>query len=151
VSESVKLRIALGADHRGYILKQDLIRYLEAELGCTTVDFGTDSEESVDYPEYGMKVAHAVANQEVDRGITICWTGNGMNMVVNKLPEIRGAYAFSEEMAQLTREHNDSNILSLAAKWVEPALARKIVKVWLETEFQGGRHLARIKAFSLKK
>ncbi|MFH2057053.1 MAG: ribose 5-phosphate isomerase B, partial [bacterium] len=148
MSESVKLRIALGADHRGYQLKQELIRYLESELRHETVDYGAESEESVDYPDYGMKVAHAVANHEVDRGITICWTGNGMNMVVNKLPEIRGAYAFSEEMAQLTRAHNDSNVLSLAAKWVEPGLAKKIVKVWLETPFEGGRHIARIKKFS---
>ena len=148
---SVKLRIALGADHRGYQLKQELIRYLESELGHETVDCGTESEESVDYPDYGMKVAHAVANHEVDRGITICWTGNGMNMVVNKLPEIRGAYAFSEEMAQLTRQHNDSNVLTLAAKYVEPELAKKIVKIWLETTFDGGRHTARIKKFSIKK
>jgi ribose 5-phosphate isomerase B len=147
----VKLRIALGADHRGYALKEQLKKYLTEELGHEVVDFGTESEESVDYPDFGMRVAHAVANHEVDRGITVCWTGNGMNMVVNKVPEIRGAYALNEEMARLTRQHNDSNVLTLASKWVSPEDAHRIIKVWLETEFEGGRHLPRIKKFSIKK
>ncbi|MCK4857142.1 MAG: ribose 5-phosphate isomerase B [candidate division Zixibacteria bacterium] len=144
------MKIALGADHKGYLLKEKVKAFLK-EQGHEVVDFGTDSEESTDYPDYGMKVAQAVANDEVDRGITLCWTGNGMNMVVNKLPEIRGAFAFTEEMARLTREHNDSNILSLASKWVEPELAEKIITVWLTTEFEGGRHLPRIRKFSIKK
>jgi len=144
------MKIALGADHKGYALKEKIKKYLQ-EQGHKVVDFGTDSEVSTDYPDYGMKVAQSVANQEADRGITVCWTGNGMNMVVNKLPEIRGAYALSEDMAKLTREHNDSNILALASKYVEPDLAFRIVKVWLETDFDGGRHLPRIKKFSIHK
>ena len=117
--------------------------------GYEVIDFGTDSEESTDYPDYGMRVAVSVANHESDRGITVCWTGNGMNMVVNKLPEIRGAYALTEEMAQLSRQHNDANVLTLGSKWVTPELAEKIVKVWLETKFEGGRHLQRVKKFSI--
>jgi ribose 5-phosphate isomerase B len=144
------MKIALGADHRGYLLKEKLKQFLE-KLGHEVTDFGADSDTSVDYPDYGGKVARAVAEGTVDRGITICWTGNGMNMVVNKLPEVRGAFAFSEEMARLTREHNDSNVLSLAAKWQELESVEKIVQVWLTTEFEGGRHIPRIKKFSILK
>lgn len=144
------MRIALGADHKGYALKERIKAHLIAQ-DHEVEDFGTDSEKPTDYPDYGMKVALAVANHEVDRGITVCWTGNGMNMTVNKLPEIRGAMALSEEMAKLTREHNDSNILSLASKYVEPDLALRIVDIWLNTDFEGGRHLPRIKKFSICK
>lgn len=144
------MNIAIGADHKGFQLKEHLKKFLQA-LGHTVTDFGTDSEESTDYPDYGMRVAHAVANREADRGITICWTGNGMNMVVNKLPEIRGAYALTEEMAQLSRKHNDSNILTLGSKWMENDLADKVVKVWLDTAFEAGRHEKRIKKFSIKR
>ncbi len=146
----ITMKLAIGADHKGFQLKEHLKRYLQS-LGHTVTDFGTDSEESTDYPDYGMRVAHAVANREVDRGITVCWTGNGMNMVVNKLPEIRGAYAMTEEMAVLSRQHNDSNILTLGSKWVDSNLAEKIVKVWLETTFEAGRHEKRIKKFSIKR
>lgn len=144
------MKIAMGADHKGYQLKEHLKKFLQAS-GHTVTDFGTDSEESTDYPDYGMRVAHAVANREADRGITICWTGNGMNMTVNKLPEIRGAYALTEEMAMLSRQHNDANILTLGSKWVTPDLAERIVKIWLETEFEGGRHEKRIRKFSIRR
>lgn len=144
------MKIAIGADHKGFQLKEHLKKYLQSQ-GHTVSDFGTDSEQSTDYPDYGMRVAHSVANRETERGITVCWTGNGMNMVVNKLPEIRGAYALTEEMAQLSRQHNDANILTLGSKWVSPELAEKIVKVWLETEFEGGRHEKRLKKFSLRR
>jgi ribose 5-phosphate isomerase B len=142
------MKIALGADHRGFALKEKIKTYLKS-LGHDVVDFGTDSENSADYPDYGIRVAHTVADKEVDRGITVCWTGNGMNMVVNKLPEIRGAYAFDEEMARLSRQHNDSNVLTLASKWVTPEMAERIVKAWLETNFEGGRHAVRVKKFSI--
>ena len=144
------MKIAIGADHKGFQLKEHLKKYLQSQ-GHTVSDFGTDSEQSTDYPDYGMRVAHSVANRETERGITVCWTGNGMHMVVNKLPEIRGAYALTEEMAQLSRQHNDANILTLGSKWVSPELAEKIVKVWLETEFEGGRHEKRLKKFSLRR
>ncbi len=144
------MKIAIGADHKGFQLKEHLKKFLQ-DLGHTVTDFGTDSEESTDYPDYGMRVAHTVANREAERGITICWTGNGMNMVVNKLPEIRGAYALTEEMAILSRQHNDANILTLGSKWVTPDLAEKIVKAWLTTDFEAGRHEKRIKKFSIKR
>lgn len=144
------MRIAIGADHKGFQLKEHLKRFLQS-LGHTVTDYGTDSEESTDYPDYGMRVAHAVANREVERGITVCWTGNGMNMVVNKLPEIRGAYAMTEEMAVLSRQHNDANILTLGSKWVENSLAEKIVRAWLDTPFEGGRHEKRLKKFSIRR
>jgi ribose 5-phosphate isomerase B len=144
------MKIAVGADHKGFLLKERIKEFLK-KLGHEVIDFGTDSEVSTDYPDYGMKVARAVADGEADRGITVCWTGNGMNMVVNKLPEIRGAYAFTEEMARLTRQHNNSNCLSLASKWQDPETAERIVQVWLTTEFEGGRHLPRIRKFSILK
>jgi ribose 5-phosphate isomerase B len=144
------MKIAMGADHKGFQLKEHLKKFLQG-LGHTVTDFGTDSEQSTDYPDYGMRVAHAVANREAERGITICWTGNGMNMVVNKLPEIRGAYALTEEMAILSRQHNDANILTLGSKWVTADLAEKIVKAWLTTDFEAGRHEKRIKKFSIKR
>lgn len=144
------MKIAIGADHKGFRLKEHLKKFLEAQ-GHVIKDFGTDSEDSTDYPNYGMRVAHAVANRESERGITVCWTGNGMNMVVNKLPEIRGAYALTEEMAILSRQHNDANILSLGSKWVDAELAERIVSVWLDTAFEGGRHEKRIRKFSLKR
>jgi ribose 5-phosphate isomerase B len=142
------MKIALGADHKGFALKEQIKSFLR-QWGHEVTDFGTDSEESTDYPDYGIRVAHAVANKEADRGITVCWTGNGMNMVVNKLPEIRGAYAFDEEMARLSRQHNDANILTLGSKWVTPEMAERIVKVWLETPFEGGRHANRVRKFSI--
>ncbi len=144
------MRIAIGADHKGYPLKEHLKALLE-RLGHQVTDYGTNSEESTDYPDYAMRVAHAVANREVERGITVCWSGNGVNMVVNKLPEIRGALALTTEMAVLSRQHNDSNVLSLGSKWVSAEQADAIVKAWLETEFEGGRHERRIKKFSIKK
>ncbi len=144
------MKIALGADHKGFPLKEHLRSHLEA-IGHEITDFGTDSEQSTDYPDYAMRVAHAVANRDVERGIVICWSGNGVNMVVNKLPEIRGAFAVNEEMAVLSRQHNDANVLALGSKWVSADLADKIVKVWLATDFEGGRHERRLKKFSIRK
>lgn len=139
--------IALGADHKGYELKNKIKQWLE-EWGYETTDFGTDSDESVDYPDFAMQVAKAVANDAAYRGIVVCWTGNGTNMAVNKLRKIRGAYALNEEMAKLTREHNDANVLSLGSKWITEEEAKKIVKTFLDTKFAGGRHERRVKKFS---
>ncbi len=144
------MKIAVGADHKGFPLKEHLKHLLES-LGHAVTDYGTDSVESADYPDFAMRVAHAVANREVERGITVCWSGNGVNMVVNKLPEIRGALALTPEMAVLSRQHNDSNVLSLGSKWVTQEVADQIVKAWLETQFEGGRHERRIRKFSLKR
>jgi len=137
------MKIALGADHRGFELKKKIKIYL-IDLGHQVTDFGTDSTESVDYPDFGFKVAESVAKGEADFGITFCWTGNGMNMVANKVKGIRSALCINEEMARLTRGHNDANVLALASKFVSEEQAKKIVDVWLSTEFEGGRHIPRI-------
>jgi len=105
------MKIALGADHRGFELKKKIKIYL-IDLGHQVTDFGTDSTESVDYPDFGFKVAESVAKGEADFGITFCWTGNGMNMVANKVKGIRSALCINEEMARLTRGHNDANVLA---------------------------------------
>ena len=137
------MRISLGADHRGFELKEKIKKYLK-DLGHQVTDFGTDSTQSVDYPDFGFKVAESVARGESDFGITFCWTGNGMNMVANKVKGIRSALCLNEELARLTRAHNNANVLALASKFVPEELAKKIVDGWLATEFEGGRHKPRI-------
>ncbi len=137
------MRISLGADHRGFELKEKIKKYL-VDLGHQVTDFGTDSTQSVDYPDFGFKVAESVAKGQSDFGITFCWTGNGMNMVANKVKGIRSALCLNEELARLTRAHNNANVLALAAKFVSEEQAKKIVDVWLATEFEGGRHKPRI-------
>jgi ribose 5-phosphate isomerase B len=137
------MKIALGADHRGFELKKKIKIYL-IDLGHQVTDFGTDSTQSVDYPDFGFKVAESVAKGESDFGITFCWTGNGMNMAANKVKGIRSALCVNEEMAKLTRAHNNANVLALASKFVSESQAKKIVDVWLTTEFEGGRHKPRI-------
>jgi len=113
-------------------------------LGHQMTDFGTHSTQSVDYPDFGFKVAESVAKRESDFGITFCWTGNGMNIVANKVKGIRSAVCINEEMARLTRAHNNANVLALASKFVSEEQAKKIVDVWLSTEFEGGRHISRL-------
>jgi ribose 5-phosphate isomerase B len=137
------MRVALGADHKGFPLKEKIKRYLE-QRGDEVTDYGTFTTESCDYPDFGLKVAHAVRDGVVKFGINICWTGNGMNMAANKVKGIRSGLCLSEEMAQLTREHNDANILSLASKYTEPELALKIVETFLTSVYQGGRHDQRL-------
>ena len=137
------MRVSLGADHRGFELKESVKKYL-TELGHDVTDFGTDSTESVDYPDFGFKVAESVAKGESDFGVTVCWTGNGMNIVANKVRGIRSALCLNDEMAMLARAHNDANVLALAAKFVPEELARKILDAWLSTEFEGGRHARRL-------
>jgi ribose 5-phosphate isomerase B len=137
------MRVAIGADHKGYPFKQKIIEILK-RLGHDVTDFGTDSEESVDYPDYGLKVAHAVADGKADYGITVCWTGNGMNMAANKVRGVRSGLALNPEMAHLTRLHNDANILSLAGKYTPENDLEAIVKEFLSTKFEGGRHVARV-------
>ena len=137
------MRISLGADHRGYELKEKVKKYL-MDLGHQVTDFGTDSTESVDYPDFGFKVAESVAKGDADFGITVCWTGNGMNIVANKVKGIRSALCLDEEMAMLARAHNDANVLALASNFVWEEMAKKILDVWLTTEFEGERHTPRV-------
>jgi ribose 5-phosphate isomerase B len=137
------MRVSLGADHRGFELKEKIKKYL-TELGHDVTDFGTDSTESVDYPDFGFKVAESVAKGESDFGVTVCWTGNGMNIAANKVRGIRSALCLNDEMAMLARAHNDANVLALAAKFIPEELARKILDAWLATDFEGGRHVRRL-------
>jgi ribose 5-phosphate isomerase B len=137
------MRISLGADHRGFELKEKIKEYLKG-LGHEVTDFGTDSTESVDYPDFGFRVAESVAKGQSDFGFTFCWTGNGMNMVANKVKGVRSALCLNEELARLTRAHNNANVLALASKFVSEEQGKKIVDVWLATEFEGGRHKPRI-------
>jgi ribose 5-phosphate isomerase B len=137
------MKIALGADHRGFELKEKIKKYL-MDLGHQVTDFGTHSTESVDYPDFGFKVAESVAKEEADFGITVCWTGNGMNIVANKVKGIRSALCLNEEMASLARAHNNANVLALSSKFVSEEKAKKIVDVFLRTEFEGGRHARRL-------
>jgi ribose 5-phosphate isomerase B len=137
------MKISLGADHKVFELKEKIKKYL-TDLGHQVIDFGTNSSQSVDYPDFGFKVAESVAKGESDFGIVFCWTGNGMNIVANKVKGVRSALCLNEEMASLARAHNDANVLSLASKFVSEEQAKKIVGVWLSTGFEGGRHTSRV-------
>jgi ribose 5-phosphate isomerase B len=138
------VRVALGADHRGFALKEELKRWLAAR-GHEIVDFGPASADRVDYPDYAFKVADAVVRHQADRGILICSTGIGMSIAANKVRGVRAALADSVRLARLSREHNDANVLCLGADFVSAAEARRIVSAWLRTEFAGGRHSRRVR------
>ncbi len=138
------MTIAVGADHKGYELKERVKSILKV-LGHEVLDFGTDSSDSVDYPDFGIKVAKAVVQHEADRGITVCWTGNGMNIAVNKVKGIRAGLAINTEMAYLTRLHNDANVLTLAALFTIEEQLEDIIETFLVTEFEGGRHVPRLR------
>jgi ribose 5-phosphate isomerase B len=137
------MKLAIGSDHAGFELKKKVKDILK-ELGHDIIDFGTDSKESVDYSDFAIKVAQAVSNGEVERGIAICWTGNGVTIAANKIEGIRATMGLNRDMAMLSRAHNNSNVLTLASKYVIETELREILKVWLETEFEGGRHTRRL-------
>ena len=137
------MHIALGADHAGFHLKDSLKRTLD-ELGVSYQDFGTDSPASVDYPDFAEAVARGVANGQFDRGILVCGTGVGMAIAANKVPGVRAAPVVDTDTARLAREHNDLNVLTLGARVTPEVRAREIVKVFLETAFEGGRHHSRV-------
>jgi ribose 5-phosphate isomerase B len=137
------LKIAIGSDHAGFEYKEK-IKVLLTSLGHEVRDFGTSSEEPVDYPLFIRPTAEAVARGECDRGIVLGGSGNGEAIVANKVRGIRCALCWSLETARLAREHNDSNVLSLGERMIPLDLALEIVKVWLETGFAGGRHARRI-------
>jgi ribose 5-phosphate isomerase B len=137
------VRIAIGSDHAGYRLKEDLKGYLK-ELGHESDDLGTHSEEPVDYPPICARVARAVRDGEADRGIVLGGSGQGEQISANKVRGVRAALCSDLFTARLSREHNDANVLSMGARIVAPALAREILRTWLETGFDGGRHERRI-------
>ncbi len=137
------MKIAVGADHAGFEFKAKVKEALEA-LGHEVVDCGTDSKESCDYPDFGLKVAHAVVDGTVDTGVNVCWTGNGMMMAANKVKGVRAGLALNVDMAELTRSHNDANVLTMAAKYTSLEDIAPILKAFLETDFEGGRHTRRV-------
>jgi ribose 5-phosphate isomerase B len=136
-------KIAIAADHAGFEEKEQLKKALD-KMGVEYEDFGTVSTDSVDYPDYAKKVGEAVAKGDFERGVLVCGSGTGMAIAANKVPGVRAAVAWNEEIARLARQHNDTNVLSIAARYTPPDEIEKIVKAWLETGFDGGRHLRRV-------
>ena len=137
------MRIAVAADHAGFVLKEKLRRALEAE-GHQLTDFGTDSEAPCDYPDFAFAAARAVAGGACERGILVCSTGIGMAIAANKVDGVRAAPAESEDEVRLTREHNDANVLTLGARYVDEGLALALAHVFLSVPFEGGRHAGRL-------
>ena len=141
------MKIVIGSDHAGYEDKEKVKRQLD-EMGVEYEDVGTNSAESVDYPIYARKVAEKVANGEAERGILVCGSGNGMQIAANKVHGIRAALAWNEETARLARQHNDANVLSVPARMISPEEVSKVIKSYLEAEFEGGRHARRVDEIS---
>jgi len=137
------MKIAVASDHAGFERKQAVLKFLQ-EQGFEYKDFGAFSAESSDYPDFAHPLAIAVSNGEFDEGITLCGSGNGINMTANKHQGIRSAICWMPEIAQLARLHNDANICALPARYITDDEAIEIVKLFLATEFEGGRHLKRI-------
>jgi ribose 5-phosphate isomerase B len=137
------MKIGLGSDHAGLELKEDLRAYL-GDQKIEVVDLGTYGGEPVDYPDIGAQVARKVMRGEVERGILVCGTGIGMSIVANRFPGVRAAFCHDHYTARMSREHNDANILVLGGRLTGKGLAREILIVWLEAEFQGGRHRKRL-------
>jgi len=137
------MRIALGSDHAGYAMKKYLASHL-AEAGHEVVDCGCDSEESCDYPEFGAAVARAVAGGEAERGVLVCGTGLGISMAANRLAGVRAAPVHDRFTAEMSRRHNDANVIALGARVVEKEHARELLDFWLATPFDGGRHARRV-------
>ena len=141
------MRIALAADHAGYVLKDELARWL-SEQGHEVSDLGTNGPESVDYPEYGTRLARAVASGEAERGIAVCGSGIGISIAVNREPKCRCARVDDPLSAALAREHNDANVLALGGRLIGSDMAKACVAAFLDTSFAGGRHQRRIDQLS---
>ena len=139
-----KIKIAIACDHAGFSLKERLIKYLVDEEYYVK-DLGTYSTDAVDYPDFAHKLANVIAKNEYDYGISLCGSGNGINMTANKHQQIRSALCWNEEISRLARAHNNANICSLPARFINFENALLIVRAFLHTEFDGGRHLKRIK------
>ena len=135
--------IAIGSDHAGFVMKEYLTKIL-AGWGVKVKDFGAFSEESIDYPDPVHPLANSIEKGEYTRGIIICGSGNGAAMVANKYPHVRAALCWEEEIAKLARQHNDANIISIPARFISNISAAELVRVFLNTEFEGGRHERRV-------
>jgi len=142
------MKIVIASDHAGVDYKARLISYLEYN-GFTVSDFGPETEDSVDYPDYAHKVAKEVSEAKVDFGILLCGSGNGINMSANKHKEIRSALCWKKEIAVLARLHNNANILTLPARFISYEQAQEITNIFLTTEFEGGRHQKRVNKIAI--
>ena|SRR6186713_1917743 len=142
------MRIALAADHAGYLLKDDLAGWLR-EAGHEVLDLGTNGPESVDYPAFGAKLADAISSGDADRGVVVCGSGIGISIAVNRSPACRCARVDDPLSAALAREHNDANVLALGARLIGPDMAKACVNAFLGTEFAGGRHQRRVDQLSI--
>jgi ribose 5-phosphate isomerase B len=138
------VKLAIGSDHGGFELKEEVVKFLKTDPSVEVRDFGASSKDSVDYPDFGAKVSEAVAQGSVDRGILICGTGIGMSIVANRYPGVRAALCHDHFTAQMSREHNDANILVMGERVLGKGVALDVVKTWLETPFAGGRHQLRL-------
>ena len=143
------MTVGVACDHAGYTLKKYVLQYLE-EHGYPYKDYGTWSDVSVDYPDYGHALAEGIESGEVYPGIGICGSGEGMAMTLNKHQQIRAGLAWIPEIAHLIRQHNDANVLVMPGRFIDNEMAAKIMDEFLSTDFEGGRHLARIKAMPVK-
>ena len=137
------MKLAIGADHAGLELK-NLLRDTLTQAGHEVRDFGTDSKDSTDYPDYAAKVGRAVASGEAERGFLVCGSGVGMSIAANKIRGIRAALGYNEEEVKLTRQHNNANILTFGERFIDPETAVRLAKLFLETPFDGGRHERRV-------
>lgn len=142
--------IALGADHAGFALKEEVRQYLEAAGEYKVLDCGTHSEESTDYPDYGYAVVHELNRGHAQRGVIVCGTGIGISIAANRCPNIRAALCVNTEMAKLARMHNDANILALGSRVINAKTALECVDTFLQTSFEGGRHVKRLEKLNIK-
>lgn len=141
------MKVAIGSDHAGFEDKERVKKQL-AEMGVEYEDVGTNSTESTDYPIYAAKVAEKVANGEVEQGLLICGSGNGMQIAANKIHGVRAALAWNEETARLARQHNDANVLSVPARMISPEEVERVIESYLGATFEGGRHQRRVEEIS---
>lgn len=140
-------KIAIASDHAGFELKEKIKEDLKS-AGYEVIDLGTDSTESVDYPDYAKKLALKVSSGEVPEGVLCCGAGIGMSIAANKFPGVRAAVAVNEFMARMAKEHNNANVLCLSGRLTDPTTAKKLVNIWLNAKFEGGRHERRVKKIS---
>lgn len=138
------MRIAMGSDHAGFEQKQMLKDYIQNELGHEVIDLGPDTDDRCDYPDYGEKVGRYVAEGKADRGVCVCGTGIGISLAADKVAGVRASSITTPEFADLFRRHNDGNVIGLSGRFVAPEVNRDIVKVFLTSEFEGGRHAQRV-------
>jgi ribose 5-phosphate isomerase B len=137
------MKVAIGSDHAGFQLKEKLKTYLQSK-GFEVQDFGTHSEERADYPDFAHPVANSVGTGEMERGVLICGSGNGVNITANKHPNVRSALCWNEEIAKLARQHNNANIIALPTRYITEIEAEKCVDAFFSTDFEGGRHTERV-------